>query len=175
MAFPPQYTGYPEQAPPAPQVAYVPPPLKPEHFAILAIVIGAVLVGSGIIVVGTTSTDIRMGQGDYEGGFSDAYRSGYSSGFYDGEDDRKYDTYHGNSYSDYSYSGDGLRGYNRGYDDSYYNRANAMNDLRYHPDIRVGALQVGSVLAGVGTMLGGLGAAIRLKAHFDRVKKHLRM
>jgi len=174
MALPPQNPGYAEHAPPIPPAGYAPPPLKLEHVAILLMVIGAVLVGSGIIVVGTTSTDIRMGQGSYEGGLSDAYRSAYSSGFYDGKDDREYDTYHGSSYNDVYYSGDALKGYDRGYDDGYYNRANAMNNLAYHPDFKVGALQVGSVLAGVGTMLEGSGIAIRIKAHFDKVKRRSR-
>jgi len=158
------------QPPPA---GYMYPPgrgrARLEYIAMALIVVGTVLIGTGMIVLGTAPGDIDMGEGEYSG-HSSSYISGYNSGYYDGRDDQEYDEYHGYSYEPDEYSGDSLSGYRAGYDDGYQGRSNAMNNLDYHPDIRMGAVGAGSILTGTGVILEGLGIGFRIKAHFDQVK-----
>jgi len=173
-----------DQIPPAPAYNYQQLPAAPsyhrgggrprlEYLAMVLIVVGTVLIGTGVMVVGTAPGDIDIGEGEYAGGHSSSYRSGYSSGYYDGQDDLENDVYKGSAYNAEWYTGDTLSGYKAGYEDGFRGRSNAMNNLAYHPDIRMGAVGAGSIIVGIGVILEGLGVGFRIKAHFDLVKRSM--
>lgn len=103
-AYPPPPPAY---APPAYPSHYPRPPrFKWENYGMIFIIVGTVLIGVGIIVMGTIPGDIYMKQPNVSG-------------------------------------------------------------TEMHIDLRINSLLGGAVLAGVGTMLEGLGAAFNVKAHFD--------
>jgi len=52
-----------------------------------------------------------------------------------------------------------------------YIKAGGYSGNEYHPDIKITSLTVGCILAGIGTMINGLGAALNIKAYFEQQER----
>jgi hypothetical protein len=135
----------------------------------ILIILGSILVGVGIIVSSLTPGDIYIQQLTY-GGHTSEYWSGYSSGYNDGSHDVNYNHVYGYSDRSHYYTGDQKDGYKAGYDDGFYQRPNQYQNAYnqdIHIPIRSSTLTTASFLVGIGIILSGCGAGMRIKASFQ--------